>query len=200
MPSCLCASIIVPSATIWHRPFVPYEPPPELASLSLEEIAALQAQRKLPPVEQWRPTNVSDSLMTIRADGRWFHDGGEIRRAAMVRAFASLLWRDPEGQHWLVTPHEKQAIAVEDAAFLATDVMRQGDALAFRLNTDDLVLAGPGHPLVARGDPELPALYLSVRHGTEARINRSTWLQLVELADADLAVTSQGATFSLVPA
>ena len=182
---------------------MPYEPPPELASLSLAEIAALSAARKLPPVEQWDPKVSSDSLMVIKADGRWFHDAkfpgdGEIKRPAMIRAFAGLLRRDAGGQHWLVTPHEKQAIAVEDAAFLATDVVRTGDALAFRLNTDEVVLAGPDHSLVARGEAELPALYLAVRHGTEARINRSTWLQLVELADAELTVTSQGMQFSLV--
>lgn len=179
---------------------MPYEPPPELASLSLAQIAELSAARKLPPVEQWHPQVTGDSLMTIRADGRWFHDGGEIRRPAMVRAFASLLWRDQDGQHWLVTPHEKQSIAVEDAAFIATDVVRQDGALTFRLNTDDLVLAGPEHPLVARGDAETPALYLAVRHGTEARINRSTWLQLVELADEALNVESRGTRFALVPA
>lgn len=179
---------------------MPYQPPPDLAALSLAEIAALNAARKLPPVEQWNPQVSSDSLMTIRADGRWFHDGGEVRRPAMVRAFAGLLRREADGQHWLVTPHERQSITVEDAAFLAVDVARQGDALVFRLNTDDVVLAGPDHPLIARGEPELPALYLAVRHGTEARINRSTWLQLVELADPDLTLRSQGAVFSLVPA
>lgn len=178
---------------------MPYVPPPDLATLSLPEIAALVAARKLPPVEQWQPQAVSDSLMVIKADGRWFHDGGEIRRPAMVRTFASLLWRDQAGQHWLVTPFEKQAIAVEDAAFIATDVSEQDGALAFRLNTDEIVLAGPDNPLTARGDAETPALYLLVRHGVEARINRSTWLQLVELADADLCLTSQGARFSLVP-
>ena len=179
---------------------MPYQPPPDLAALSLAEIAALNAARKLPPVEQWNPQVSSDSLMTIRADGRWFHDGGEVRRPAMVRAFAGLLRREADGQHWLVTPHERQSITVEDAAFLAVDVARQGDALVFRLNTDDVVLAGPGNPLIARGEAELPALYLAVRHGTEARINRSTWLQLVELADPDLTLRSQGAVFSLVPA
>ena len=179
---------------------MPYEPAPDLASLSLAEIAALNAARKLPPVDQWNPAHSGDSLMVIKADGRWFHDGGEIRRPAMIRAFAGLLRRDEQGQHWLVTPHEKQSIAVEDAAFIATDVSRTGDALAFRLNTDEVVLAGPDNPLIARGDAETPALYLTVRHGTEARINRSTWLQLVDLAADDLTVTSQGATFSLVPA
>jgi len=179
---------------------MPYVPPPELATLSLAEIAGLAAARKLPPVEQWNPATTSDSLMVIKADGRWFHDGGEIRRPAMIRAFSSLLRRDATGQHLLVTPHERQAIAVEDAAFLATDVAYREGALVFRLNTDDTVVAGPDHPLTARGDPDLPALYLAVRHGTEARINRSTWLQLVELAGDDLTVFSQGARFSLVPA
>ncbi len=183
---------------------MPYEPPPELAALTLAQIAELAAARKLPPVDQWEPQASSDSLMQIKADGRWFHDAnefgdGEIKRPAMIRAFASLLRRDPDGQHWLVTPHEKQSIAVEDAAFIAVDVVRQGNALVFRLGTDDLVIAGPDHPLVGRGTADLPAIYLAVRHGTEARLNRSTWLQLVDLADADLTVTSQGARFSLVP-
>jgi len=178
---------------------MPYTPPQELAALSLEEIARLAGERRLPPVETWNPQRSGDSLMTIRADGRWFHDGGEIRRPAMIRAFSSLLWRDEEGQHWLITPHEKQAIAVEDAAFQAVDVARRDEALAFRLNTDEVVVAGPDNPLLARGSSDTPALYLAVRHGTEARINRSTWLQLVELADADLTVASLGARFSLVP-
>jgi len=179
---------------------VPYEPPPDLAGLSLAEIAALNAARKLPPVEDWHSKVSGDSLMAIKADGRWFHDGGEIRRPAMVRAFASLLRREDDGSYWLVTPHEKQAIVVEDAAFVATDVVRRDNALAFRLNTDAIVLAGPDHSLIARGEAETPALYLAVRHGCEARINRSTWLQLVELADENLTVTSLGERFPLVPA
>ena len=185
---------------------MPYQPPPDLAGLSLEQIAQLNAERKLPPVDQWHPAVKSDSLMEIKADGRWLHDGGEIKRPAMVRAFSSLLRRDAGGQHWLVTPVDMQSVAVEDAAFMAIDVARQGagmapqgGALIFQLNTDDVVIAGADHPLIARGSADLPAIYLAVRHGTEARINRSTWLQLVEFADADLSVTSQGTKFSLVP-
>jgi len=185
---------------------MPYEPPPELAALSLAEIADLVAARRLPPVDQWQPARSGDSLMRIAGDGRWFHDGGEVTRPAMVRAFASLLVRDRDGQkrdqHWLVTPQEKLSIVVEDAAFIAVDVKRDGQGLAFRLNTDDLVIAGPDHPIRAAGDPETPALYLGVRHGTEARLNRSTYGQLIEIAleGEDLSVISQGARFSLVPA
>ncbi len=180
---------------------MPYEPPPELASLSLAEIAAQVAARKLPPLDQWSPAREGDSEMRIAADGRWYHRGGLITRPAMVRAFASLLLRDGNGQHWLVTPHEKLSIEVEDAAFIAVDVRLEGGALAFRLNTDDLVLAGPDNAIIARGDPDCPALYVAVRHGAEARLNRSTYGQLIEiaLADGGLSVTSQGEGFSLVP-
>ncbi|MGJ0238015.1 DUF1285 domain-containing protein [Novosphingobium fluoreni] len=181
---------------------MPYEPPPELATLSLAQIAELVESRKLPPLDSWSPADQGDSEMRIATDGRWFHQGGEIRRPAMVRAFASLLTRDPEGQHWLVTPVQKLSIAVEDAALIAVDVRQDGDALVFRLNTDDLVIAGPDHPIHVRGDADNPAIYLGVRHGTEARLNRSTWAQLAEIALAGdgTSVSSQGLSFPLLPA
>ena len=183
---------------------MPYEAP-DLANMSLSDIAELVAARKLPPVESWSPQTIGESHMVIAADGTWVHEGGVIRREAMVRAFAGLLKRDEDGQHWLVTPFEKLTIDVEDAAFIAVDCARADDALAFRLNTDDIVIAGPDHPLRAAGTADEPALYLHVRRGCEARLNRSTWAQLAEIALAEGAqdngwqVTSQGATFSLLP-
>ncbi|HSM54282.1 MAG TPA: DUF1285 domain-containing protein [Erythrobacter sp.] len=181
---------------------MPYEPPPYLAELTLAQIAEQVAARKLPPVESWQPEKVTDSHMRIAADGTWFHQGEKIRREAMVRAFAGLLLRDDAGNHWLVTPFEKAAIEVEDAAFIAVDVARRDGGLAFRLNTDELVIAGPEHRLGATGNPETPALYLQVRRGCEARLNRSTYQQLAEIALAesdDWSVTSMGESFSLVP-
>jgi len=59
--------------------------------------------------------------------------------------------------------------------------------------------------LRAAGDAQSPALYLHVRRGCEARLNRSTWAQLAEIALAEGAdrngwhIASQGATFSLLP-
>ena len=184
---------------------MPYDPPPPLASLTLDQIADLAA-RPLPPLAEWSPPVCGDSAMRIAADGRWYHQGSPIARPAMVRAFARLLQRDAEGQHWLVTPHEKLSIAVDDAAFVAVDVVRQGGALAFRLNTDDVVLAGPEHGLWARGTLEAPAMYLGVRHGCEARLDRSTWAQLVDIAlqnpgaNGGYTVDSLGISFALVPA
>ncbi|HKT84470.1 MAG TPA: DUF1285 domain-containing protein [Novosphingobium sp.] len=182
---------------------MPYEPPPELAALSLAEVADLVSARKLPPVSEWEPKAIGDSHMRIAADGRWFHQGGEICKPAMVRAFASVLARGPDGKHWLVTPNRKLSIEVDDAAFMAVDVKQDGGALAFRLNTDDLVIAGPEHPLRSTGDPGTPAIYIRVRNGTEARLNRSTYAQLAEIALAggdDFVVSSRGASFPLIPA
>ena len=181
---------------------MPYDPLPDLPGMSLAEIAEAVEARRLPPVEQWNPSEIADSHMRIAADGTWLHEGRPIARPAMVRAFASLLTRDESGQHWLVTPECKQSIEVEDAAFQAVELRAECNALAFRLNTDELVVAGPDHPLRAVGEPDVPAIYLAVRRGCEARLNRSTYLQLVEHALArgpELTVASKGATFSLRP-
>jgi len=182
---------------------VPYDPPPELAGLSLAEIAAAVAERRLPPVASWTPDHAGESHMRIAADGTWWHDGSRIARPSMVRAFASLLVRDQGGQHWLVTPQQKLAIEVEDAAFIAVDGVERAGSLAFRLNTDEIVVAGSDHPLTARGAADAPAIYLAVRNGCEARLDRSTWLQLAEIALAQgdgSTATSSDSIFSLLPA
>lgn len=167
--------------------------------MSLAELAAAVEARTLPPIELWAPSETGDSHMAIAADGTWTHEDSPITRPAMVRAFASLLVRD-DGGHWLVTPMQKLSVRVEDAAFVATDVTAKDGALAFRLNTDEIVIAGPEHPLVARGEVEVPSIYLGVRRGCEARLNRSTYEQLAHLADAHWCVASGGETFSLIPA
>jgi hypothetical protein len=188
---------------------MPYTPPPDLAAMSLAELAQAVAERRLPPVNEWTPAQSGDSLMRIAADGTWFHDGGAITRPAMVRTFSTLLVRDTDGAHYLRTPVENLSIVVEDAAFIATDLqVRHDDAgravLAFRLNTDDVVLAGPEHRLRTAGSADVPAFYVGVRHGTEARLNRSTYGQLIDHAltvsspDA-LRVESAGVHFALVP-
>ena len=182
---------------------MPYTPPPELAGMSLAQIAEAVAARKLPPVEEWSPAATDDSHMRIAADGTWYHEGSPIKRPGMVRAFAGLLNRESDGSYWLVVPYQKLAIAVEDACFIATDVNEVEGDLAFRLNTDELVVAGPDNPIRAAGDPDSPALYVHVRRGCEARLNRSTYEQLARIALAggdDWSVDSGGARFSLLPA
>lgn len=187
---------------------MPYDPPPEMQDLSLADIAGLVAARKLPPVEQWTPAAESDSHMRITADGRWYHQGGLISRSAMVRLFASVLRREDDGRYALVTPFEKQWIEVEDAPLLAVELKAEGRGqdrrLAFRLNTDELVVAGPERALTMRGTPDEPRPYLGLWRGLEARIERAVYYDLVELAldegdDASigLPIWSDGACFRL---
>lgn len=186
--------------------------PGNFSQLSLAEAAELLAARKLPPVETWHPEREGDSAMVIRADGSWFHEGGRINRPAMVRLFSTILRREPDGSHVLVTPAEKLTIAVEDTPFRAVEMKSEGAGearkLVFRLDTDDLVMAGYDHPLSFGADADNPDPRLHVRgtvgNGLEARIDRALYYELVDLALGEggdpPAIWSNGARFPLVDA
>lgn len=165
---------------------MPMRPLPDLASLSLAEIAQLMEEDRLPPVERWNPTHCGDSGMTILRDGRWLHEGAPITRESMVRLFSTILRREPDGSYVLVTPVEKLSIAVEDAPFVASELRAEGEGtesrLIFRLNTGDLVLASAGHPLRFEQGADGPLPYLQVRGGMDARIARPVYYELVERA------------------
>ncbi len=158
--------------------------------VTLADLAALVADRKLPPVDDWHPAHCGDSLMRIAADGTWFHEGNPIRRPELVRLFASILRREADGSVVLVTPGEKLDIAVDDAPFVAVAVTSEGEGparrLGFTLNTDDHVLAGPEHRLrVDTAADGSPRPYLHVRRGLEALVNRATFYSLADWALAE---------------
>jgi uncharacterized protein len=124
--------------------------------------------------------------MRIARDGTWFYRGSPIGRPPLVKLFASVLRREPDGRYWLVTPAERGCIEVEDVPFLAVALTVEGEGrgqrLIFRTNLDEIVTAGPDHPLrietAANGEP---APYILVRNDIEARIARPVFYQLVEL-------------------
>lgn len=165
-------------------------PMPELAKdlsrLSLDQIAQMAADTKLPPVDRWDPPLSGDSLIRIARDGRWYHDGGLIERENLVRLFATILRREADGGYVLVTPVEKQSVAVEDAPFMAVEVKSEGTGrgrtLAFRLNVGDMVIADADHPIRFDSREGEPAPYLAVRGGMEARIARAVFYELADLA------------------
>jgi hypothetical protein len=157
----------------------------DLSGLSLTDIARMAEERRLPPVEKWHPQHCGDSEMRIARDGTWFHQGSPIGRPAMVRLFSTILRREPDGGFVLVTPVEKLSIEVEDAPFVAVELKTEGEGeertLAFRLNTGDLVVAGPDHPLRFEGGHP----YLEVRAGLEASVVRPAYYELAEIALAE---------------
>ncbi|MGH7156294.1 MAG: DUF1285 domain-containing protein, partial [Acetobacteraceae bacterium] len=115
-----------------------------------------------------QPVDCGNLDMRIALDGTWHYRGSPIGRLPLVKLFASVLRREADGGYWLVTPAERGAIEVEDAPFLAVALTAEGEGrqqrLIFRTNLDDIVTAGPDHPLrVETAADGEPAPYIVVR-------------------------------------
>lgn len=182
--------------------------PIDLAGQTLDQLAARIADRAHPPVERWNPDHCGDSEMRIARDGTWYHQDQPIGREAMVRLFATVLRREPDGSHVLVTPVEKLRIDVESTAFRALTMTVEGERearrIGFALDSGDAVIAGPDHPLSVVDTPAGPSPRLAVRHGLEAELARPLYYELAEIALAEghdpPGVWSDGAFFALAPA
>jgi hypothetical protein len=189
------------------------EPPadPRLAELAL--LIAKAADGRQPPVERWHPEATEDIGLRITADGLWHYRDSPINRPALVKLFASILRREADGKHYLVTPVEKVVVTVEDAPLLAVEMWAEGEgreqALSFRTNLDDLVLCGASQPMRFRSHPvtHAPKPYLAVRHGLEALATRAVYLELVGLGVVEalgdgrwFGVWSRGELFAMSPA
>jgi hypothetical protein len=146
--------------------------------------------------------------MRIARDGTWYHQGGPITRENMVRLFSTILRREEDGRHYLVTPVEKLEIEVEDAPFIAVEVKSEGEgkdrALAFRLNTGDLIVAGPDHELRFEELDGAPHPLLAVRGGMDALVSRAAYYALADWAIAEdsdpLGLWSNGVFFPMAAA
>jgi hypothetical protein len=164
-------------------------PPIELHGISLAELQKLIDDRRLPPVDRWNPERCGHSGMRIARDGTWYHDGSPIRRPALVRLFSTILRREADGRHVLVTPAEKLDIEVETTAFRAVEMQSEGEErdrrIAFKLDSGDAVIAGPDHPLRLTQTGQGPSPRLFVRHGLEAELTRPVYYELAEIALAE---------------
>ena len=182
-------------------------PPIQLKGLSLSDLQRLIAERRLPPVDQWNPQRCGHSGMRIARDGTWYHDGSPINRPAMVRLFSTVLRREPDGRHLLVTPVEKLEIDVESTAFRALEMQSEGEGrdrnIAFRLDSGDVVILGPDHPMRVVETDHGPSPRILVRHGLEAELTRPVYYELAETALAEghepPGVWSNGSFFALEP-
>ena len=160
---------------------------------------------------------IKEFNMRIAADGTWYHEGSPIKRLELVKLFSTILKRDEDGDFWLENPVEKGRIAVEDAPFVALELRDSGDGtdrtIALRTNIDAWVELDGDHPLRIAEDEESgePRPYIRVQDapggGIEARLVRSVFYQLVELAEereidgkSVIGVWSKGQFFPLGPA
>jgi uncharacterized protein len=164
------------------------------------------------PMKHRPPPYCGDIGLKIRADGVWLYRESPIRRDALVKLFAGVLHKEPDGRTYLVTPAEKVDVTVEDAPFLAVamDVRGAGRAqeLLFTTNVGDVVVCGPAHPLrfalQAPGGRLKP--YVLVRGALEALASRALVYDLADLAVEEtreerklMGVWSGGAFFAMEP-
>jgi hypothetical protein len=183
----------------------------EAAKVAAEGAAKGAVVKGPPPVHLWNPPFCGDIDMRIGADGTWYYLGTPIGRLPLVKLFASVLKRE-DGKYFLVTPVEKCGIRVDDAPFMAVEMMRAGEGggrvLRFRTNVDDWVDCDAEHGLrfEAAADGGLTP-YLHVRRDLWAKVTRALYYDLVDLAEekkvgSDLlfGVTSGGVFFPLAPA
>lgn len=167
------------------------------------DLQAVEKQKGagLPPVHKWHPPFCGDMDLIVKANGDWIHEGGKIKRPAMVTMFSHILWFEG-GEHYLVTPVEKVRIQVEDAPFLVVKwryiETEQGKAIEFTTLTDDVLVLGQDCDLwlEVSGQEEKP--YISMRYGMKAMLHRNVFYQLAE--ELQTVVTEQGEGLGLVSA
>lgn len=160
-----------------------------------------------PPLHMWNPKLSGDIDIVIKANGEWFHEGGEIKRPPLVKLFSSILRRENDDQYYLVTPVEKWRISVEDSAFLITtmdviNVSKDSQQIIFTTNVDDKFLLSTAYPLIIdiddlTGEPD-PKIKLN--NNLTAKLSRNVFYQLVDYAVADnesYYVLSDGEQFGL---
>ncbi|WP_430935443.1 DUF1285 domain-containing protein [Rhodovulum sp. YNF3179] len=178
---------------------------------ALAEAAKAASEKGPPPVHLWNPAFCGDLDMRIARDGTWFYLGTPIGRKPLVKLFSSILRKDGDA-YFLVTPVEKVGITVEDAPFVAIDFEVDGDgrdqSLTFLTNVDDVVTAGPDHPIRVARDPETgePSPYVLVRANLEALIDRKSFYRLVDIGTHEerdgtgwFGVWSGGDFFPIIP-
>ncbi len=158
----------------------------------LDDIQALlKDQRGAPPIERWHPELSGDIDIVIKADGRWIHEGGEIKRHELVKLFASILRREDDGDYYLVTPVEKWRIRVEDLPLVITDFEHDSSLkpqrIVVKTNVDTWFELGAEHPLnvASPAGSDEPQPSVLTRHGLAARVSRACFYRMVDVAQID---------------
>ena len=129
-----------------------------------------------------------DFEIHIASDGRWFHQGDEIKRIAIVKLFASVLSLDDDGRYWLTTPAEKGEITVEDAPFIIVKLnVLNSDKKAKPIlemvdNIERKFMVGSSHSIFFKKNinkEQIPYLYLN--EGLTAKISRPVYYELMSM-------------------
>ena len=141
---------------------VPNDVSPDLNNMDalglyLKSTAGSRKGRAIPPLENWHPDNVADMDLVIKANGEWWHEGGEMTRESLVSLFATILWKEENNgvtEYFLKTPVQKIRIQVEDAPLLINDVgivnENNESWLEFTTTTGDVVRLDDEHQITLK--------------------------------------------------
>lgn len=152
----------------------------------LEKLFKECQQNKHPPVHLWNPPHCGDIGLKIDEAGTWWYQGSSIKRHNMVKLFSTILRKEEDGSHVLVTPVEKIIIEVEDVPFIAVELQIEGSGpeqkIFIRTNVDEVITIDENHPVTFRIDPENKGLkpYIEIRNGLLARLTRTMTYDLLE--------------------
>ena len=123
----------------------------------LKSAAGTREGRAIPPLEDWHPEQTTDMDLVIKANGEWWHEGGQMTRESLVSLFATILWKEENNgtvEYFLKTPVQKLRIHVEDAPLLINNVgiVNEGNEnwLEFTTTTGDVVRLDDEHPITLR--------------------------------------------------
>ena len=178
----------------------------DIDSLSqyLKSTVGKREGRAIPPLDTWHPKDVVDMDLVIKANGEWWHEGGQMTRESLVSLFATILWKEDNNgiiEYFLKTPVQKIRIQVEDAPLLINDVgiVNEGNNrwLEFTTTTGDVVRLDDEHTITLKAynptdndtidqqavlDMQVRP-YMPVRNGLDALIGRNTFYHLTEIGE-----------------
>ena len=133
-------------------------------SRCLKDTGGAREGRAIPPLGGWHPGQVAGMVWVIKANGEWWHEGGQMTRESLVSLFATILWKEEnqgKTEYFLKTPVQKIRIQVEDAPLLINDVGIVEEAgqrwLEFTTTTGDVVRLDDEHKIVLKAyNPNVP--------------------------------------------
>lgn len=188
---------------------LPKDVPSELNNMDslsqyLKSTVGKREGRAIPPLDKWHPKDVADMDLVIKANGEWWHEGGQMTRESLVSLFATILWKEDNNgviEYFLKTPVQKIRIQVEDAPLLINDVgiVNEGNNrwLEFTTTTGDVVRLDDEHTITLKAynptdndtidqqaamDMQIRP-YMPVRNGLDALIGRNTFYHLTEIGE-----------------
>ena len=78
------------------------------------------------PLDEWNPPLCEGVEFTLDEDSKWFYNGSEIKRKAMIKLFSKLVKREGDN-YFVVTPSEKICLKAKGEIFSIIDYKKEDE-------------------------------------------------------------------------